>query len=199
MATPKAATPRPTPRPTPSPSTVEVIQDAERDLADENERPTSGPGYADIVEVAVKSEGDAWLLSIFAREDLVWRDPFYETLWYGFWLDTNDDGSPDYTVSLENGSERNTWYGALFSIGEGYTYAEDEFPGVALPIGPSAAIRLESDAIGDPGILAAAATIERQAWPDPINDPFNRSETYDTAPDTQYPEDDAEWIRVRRR
>lgn len=194
-------TPRPrlTARPTPTPATVAVINDAARDLEDEDGLATSGPGYADIVQVSVKSEGDDWLLSIVAAENLVWRDPFYEPLYYGFWLDTNGDEDPDYTVSLENGSERNEWIASLFSFDDLYTYAEDEFPGVATPIGRSAVIRLEADAIGDPRVLYAAAHMERALWNDPTNDPFERNETYDLAPDDQYPDDRGDWIEARRR
>jgi hypothetical protein len=47
--------------------------------------------------------------------------------------------------------------------------------------------------------LAAAATIERAVWRDPQNDPLNLVETFDYAPDTQYPDDDPDWIRARRR
>ena len=201
------ATPRPTPTPrprvtptaSPAPSTVASITDPRSDLEDEEGRATSGPGYADIVQVSVKSEGEDWLLSIFVAEDIVWRDPFYEPLYYGFWLDTNRDEEPDYTVSLENGSERGEWIGSLFSFDDLYTYSEDEFPGTATPIGKSAVIRLEADAIGDPALLFAAAHMERQRWLDPVNDPFERDETYDLAPDIQYPEEDPEWIVVRRR
>ncbi len=183
----------------PTPKTVVTLNDAEDDAVDENDRPVDVPGYADIVEVAVKSEGDDWLFSIFTRSDLTWRDPFYEPLWYGFLIDTNRDGDPDYHLSLENDDERGQWAGGLFDVDEIYFYADDEFPGVALPIGASAVIRIEADALGDPSLIQAAATIERQVWIDPTNDPFNRRESYDTAPAQQWPDDDPDWIVVRRR
>jgi hypothetical protein len=200
--TPSPSQPSPTIVPTvvPSPglSTIAVIDDAADDLKDVDGAPTSGPRYADIVQVSIKSEGDDWLLSIFAREDIVWKDPYLENLWYGFWLDIDGDGEPEYTVSMENGSRQNEWFGDLFSVDEAFTYAEDKFPGVALPVGTSAVIRLRSEAIRNPELLSAAATIERQLWADPANDPLNVAETFDDAPDTQYPDDGAEWMRVLR-
>jgi hypothetical protein len=197
------ATVSPSPRPTftaaPTPSTVTVIEDQPGDLGDENQRDVAGPGYADIVEVAVKNEGDEWLLSIFVDGDIMWKDPYHEPLYYGFWLDTNADGYPDYTLSLENDVDPNAWIGSLFSFEQSYTYAGYEFPGTALPVARSAVIRVKADAIGNPSELAAAATIERAVWRDPQNDPLNLVETFDYAPDTQYPDDDPDWIRVRRR
>jgi hypothetical protein len=191
-------TPPPTATPAPTPSTVTVIDDRSGDLGDDNEGRVSGPGYADIVQVAVKSEGDEWLLSIFADGRLEWKDPNLESLYYGFWLDTNADGNPDYTLSLENDVDSNSWIGCLFSIEQGYAKSGDEFPGIALPSASSAAIRVKADAIGNPSELAAAATIQRVVWGDSQN-LLNIVETFDYAPDTQYPDDDPDWIRVRRR
>jgi hypothetical protein len=192
-------TPRPTSTTAPTPSTVTVIEDRTGDLGDENQQRVAGPGYADIVEVAVKNEGDEWLLSIFVDGDIKWKDPYYEPLYYGFWLDTNADGNPDYTLSLENDVDPNAWIGSLFSIEQSYAYSGSEFPGVALPVARSAVIRVKAEAIGNPSELAAAATIERAVWRDPQNDPLNLIETFDYAPDAQYPDDDPDWIRVRRR
>lgn len=190
---------RPTATPIPTPTTAVVLRDAANDLRDEEEDPVAGPGYADILEVRVESDGETWLFRITARSELEWRDPLYEVLWIGFMIDADRDGTPDYHLSLENGDDRGQWYGGLFDVEEAYFYTGEEFPGSATPIGTDAVMRIDADAIGNARILHAAATIERQVWSDPDDDPFERLETYDTAPDHQYPEEDPDWIVVRRR
>lgn len=189
-------TQRPTPRPTQRPSSIAVLDDPLRDTVDGDGNRVTAPGYADIESVSLKAEGDDYVFTIFTAGDIVWRDGLNESTYYGWWLDVDHDDDPDYIVSLESGPERNEWYGSLFSYDDSYTYADTEFPGVAQPLGKMGIIRLEMDAIGNPRRVRAAAVVEWIRWADISSDPFDYEEAFDRAPDTQYPEDGAEWLEV---
>jgi hypothetical protein len=192
------STPRPTATPVPLPPTSATLADAPMDTKSDEGAPVDGPGYIDIIEVSVSHAGDDWLFTIRTRSNLQWRDLFSESLWYGFHLDVDGDGLPDYQVSLENGGDPGEWSGVLFDWEDGYTYDEDEFPGAATPAANTAQIRLVADSIGNPGTLWTAGEIERGYWPDPVNEPLTIEYSGDGAPDVQFPDDDPDWIVVRR-
>lgn len=196
-------TPRPTVRPTPRPTatvgSVAMEADPRGDLVDGNQVPTTGPGDADIVEVKLEAQGGDVVFTISTAGQIRWRDPIDDEVYYGWWLDTDLDEEPDYIVSLQADPEPGEWYASLSPLDGSYTYAGDEFPGTAGPLGASAVIRLRSEAIGNPAQIQAAATIERTFWTDFENDPLRFDDSFDYAPDVQYPDDDAEWLRVRLR
>ena len=167
------------------------FDDRVSDLRDRDGQPASGPAYVDIREAIVSLEDDEVLLTLRMEDEIPSSaNPLDEEIIYGWFIEVTGDDRPDYQVTLSNAADGG-WIPSLFDIDAGEFYEGEDFPEVGATIGALATVRLDLGAILNAGAIGVYTAAQRDDWsgPEPVT-------TEDLAPDVQWPEDGAEWIRI---
>jgi hypothetical protein len=199
-----APSPSPTPQPTPSatpPSASSSFKDGSNDFIDLNDEKATGPAYQDIARVDVESRQGRIQLDTYVRAKPPVVDPVKEEISFVWQIETDGDGSPDFSVMLQNTDAENEfnapgWTADLFDYKSATARAAEDFPGTVVVGGPRVTVRVFSFAVGFPEVVRVAAQTEHTVFPDPVNDPTNSTTVHDFAPSSQWP-DGTEWMVVR--
>jgi hypothetical protein len=197
---PPTAQPTPVPAsPTPIPVAI-TVTDPKGDLVDENDEPASGPAYQDITKVAVEARAGRLQLDTWVAAAPPKRDPLYEDITFGWWIDTNGDGDPDYQLLVDNDnieSEQTApgWTASLFDVAATHAQSGKDFPGTLVVKGSQVTVRVFLFALQFPSNVQVFALTESDTWADPVNDPTNDVLRHDYVPQHTWP-DGSEWIRV---
>jgi LysM repeat protein len=183
------------------PPSIGSVDDPIDDLFDSTGASTDGPGYADLLGVALRLRGEDLLMELQLLTSPPDVDGAVEPIVYTLNIDTTGDGEPDFVVTYQNNVPGLIgWVATLQDRANGTQLSGQSFPGTVGVTRTAVDLVVSLDSLGVPAGHAqidAAATVQRRFLPDGPAD-TDAEESFDRAPDQQWPGTNARWVTVGR-
>jgi len=172
--------------------------DGADDAVDEAGEDISTPGYADITGASAELLDDRRirieLTLVNAPPDRM--DPAIEAMRYVVVIDVDGDGQPDFRLLYANDIEGQSGFSRAFlDRRTGKVRSGTDFPGQVEVQGRRVVFTVRRQALGSPRTFAVAASVEREYRPGGASDP-DVEESFDLAPDQQWPRPNPRWLEV---
>jgi LysM repeat protein len=183
------------------PPSIGSLDDPMDDLVDPTGAATDGPGYADLLGVAMRLNGEDLLIEFQLLVSPPDVDGTVEPIIYTLNIDTTGDGEPDDVVTYQNNVPGQIgWVATLTDRVSGTQFSGPSFPGTATVTRTAVDLVVSLDSLGMPpghGQIDAAAIVQRTFLPDGPGD-TDAEESIDKAPDQQWPGPNPRWVTVGR-
>jgi LysM repeat protein len=183
------------------PPSIGSVVDPSDDLVDPTGAATDGPGYADLLGVALRLRDQDLLMELQLLTSPPDVDGTVEPIVYTINIDTTGDGEPDDAVTYQNNVPGQTgWVATLLDRVSGTQLSGPSFPGTVKVTQTAVDLVVSLESLGVPsghGQIDAAATVQRTFLPDGPAD-TEPEQSIDRAPDQQWPGPNARWVTVGR-
>ncbi len=173
------------------------IDDAFGDQVDDHDNPVFAPGYVDIAGVDVSVDATYLIVEIRTVATPIATDPDVEPIEYDAYVDTNDDGQPNFEFKASNTLDPSrTWAAVVIDLATNAASQVDDFPG-SFTVGSTVRFQVDRNVLGDTREYRVAVIVQRHYYVGGVGDPEVEI-SIDRAPDQQWPNANARWVEVGR-
>jgi LysM repeat protein len=179
------------------PNSSEFV-DVRDDVTDLDGQAIPSKSYVDMTSVGASLDASRRLVVEIrlVHAPPIRLDPSVETVTYTVEIDTQGDDEPDYRLVYANDAAGDgRFVPALEDRTSGRIRSGDGFPGVVEGSERTLRFGINRAALGDPRQYRLAFKVERQFFPNGVDDSSTESST-DLAPDQQWPRPNPRWIEI---